>query len=229
MRPASAPSPSGARRTSCWARRWGENVQWGMKAWSGNRRRRDLPMYRRNAIWIRLKFGELTHYGPPQAWLNIGHTLLNFHCFLTSEWSSSVHAFGDESLIWLSSNLAGKFINGIASTDALFPLQWRHDEHDGVSNHQPHHCLLNRLFRRKSNKTSKLRVTVLCVGNSPMTGEFPSQMASKAENISIGWHHHALKKMHLKRVSVSCQSFWDVWQCQWWIKKNCQCWEMDPK
>ena len=44
MPPASAPSPSGARRTPCWARRWGENVQWGMKAWSGNRRRGDLPM-----------------------------------------------------------------------------------------------------------------------------------------------------------------------------------------
>ena len=44
MPPVSAPSPSGARRTPCWARRWGENVQWGMKAWSGNRRRGDLPM-----------------------------------------------------------------------------------------------------------------------------------------------------------------------------------------
>ena len=31
-----------------------------------------------------------------------------------------------------------------------------------VSNHQPHDCLLNRLFRRKSKKTSKLRVTGLC-------------------------------------------------------------------
>ena len=38
---------------------------------------------------------------------------------------------------------------------------------DGVSNHQPHGCLLNRLFRRRSKKTSKLRVTGLCVGNSP--------------------------------------------------------------
>ena len=46
MLPASAPSPSGAWRTPCWARRWGENVQWGMKAWSGNRRRGDLPMYK---------------------------------------------------------------------------------------------------------------------------------------------------------------------------------------
>ena len=46
-------------------------------------------------------------------------------------------------------------------------LQWRHLDHDSVSNHQPHDCLLNRLFRRRSKKTSKLRVTGLCVGNSP--------------------------------------------------------------
>ena len=46
-------------------------------------------------------------------------------------------------------------------------LRWRHNDHDSVSNHQPHGCLLNRLFRRRSKKTSKLRVTGLCVGNSP--------------------------------------------------------------
>ena len=46
-------------------------------------------------------------------------------------------------------------------------LHWRHNDHDGVSNHQLHGCLLNRLFRRRSKKTSKLRVTGLCVGNSP--------------------------------------------------------------
>ena len=46
-------------------------------------------------------------------------------------------------------------------------LQWRHNDYDGVSNHQRHGCLLNRLFRRRSKKTSKLRVTGLCVGNSP--------------------------------------------------------------
>ena len=47
------------------------------------------------------------------------------------------------------------------------PLHWRHNDHDGVSNNQPRGCLLNRLFRRRSKKTSKLRVTGLCVGNSP--------------------------------------------------------------
>ena len=43
-------------------------------------------------------------------------------------------------------------------------LQWRHNELDCVSNHQPHDCLLNRLFRRRSKKTSKLSVTGLCAG-----------------------------------------------------------------
>ena len=73
-------------------------------------------------------------------------------------------------------------------------LQWRHNGRDSVSNHQPHHCLLSRLFRRKSKKTSKVRVTGLCVGNSPVTGEFPAQMASNTENVSIWWRHHVKQR-----------------------------------
>ena len=75
-------------------------------------------------------------------------------------------------------------------SSCVVTLQWRHNERDGVSNHQHHDCLLNRLFRRTSKKTSKLRVTGLCVGNSPVTGEFPTQMASNVENVSIWWRHH---------------------------------------
>ena len=45
-------------------------------------------------------------------------------------------------------------------------------------------------FRRRSKKTSTLRVTGLCVRNSPVTGEFPAQMAGNAENVSIWWRHH---------------------------------------
>ena len=73
-----------------------------------------------------------------------------------------------------------------------YTLQWRHNERDGVSNHQPHECLLKRLFRRRSNKTSKLPFTGLCEGNLPATGEFPAQRASNAENVSIWWRHHEL-------------------------------------
>ena len=74
-----------------------------------------------------------------------------------------------------------------------YPLHWRHNGHDSVSNHQPHDFFLNRLFRRRSNKISKLRVTGLCAWNSPETGEFPAQMASNAENVSIWWRHHVLR------------------------------------
>ena len=71
-----------------------------------------------------------------------------------------------------------------------YTLQWRHNESDSVSKHQPQNCLLSCLFRRRSKKTSKLRVIGLCAVNSPVTGEFPAQMASNTENVSIWWRHH---------------------------------------
>ena len=71
---------------------------------------------------------------------------------------------------------------------SVLALHWRHNDHDGVSNHQPHGCLLNPLFRSK--KTSKLRVTGLCAGNSPGPVNSPAQRASNAENVSIWWRHH---------------------------------------
>ena len=46
-----------------------------------------------------------------------------------------------------------------------FTFQWRHNDCGDMSNHQPHECLLNRLFRLRSKKTSTLRVTGLGEGN----------------------------------------------------------------
>ena len=91
----------------------------------------------------------------------------------------------------------GIILNEIMQTGVMMPTlsspvepsQWCHNELDGVSDHQPHNCLLNRLFRSK--KMSKVLVTGLCAGNSPVTGEFPAQRASKAENVSIWWRHRA--------------------------------------
>ena len=80
-------------------------------------------------------------------------------------------------------------INIIEKRGLASSLQWRRNGYDGVSNHQPHDCLLNHLFGRRSNKTSQLRVTGLCEGNSPVTGEFPAQRASNAEIVSIWWRH----------------------------------------
>ena len=52
-------------------------------------------------------------------------------------------------------------------------LQLRHNEPDGAPSHRRHDCLFNCLFRCKSKKTSKLRVTRLCDRNSTVTGEIP--------------------------------------------------------
>ena len=50
--------------------------------------------------------------------------------------------------------------DGARSSTGRSPLRWRHNGRDGVSR------------------------------NSPGTGEFPAQMASNAENVSISWRHH---------------------------------------
>ena len=91
-------------------------------------------------------------------------------------------------------------------------LLWRHNGLDSVSNHQPHHCLLGRLFGRRSKITSKLRVTGLCARNSPGTGEFPAQMASYAENVSIWWRHHGWIQLHARALG---SYLWFVvpWRC----------------
>ena len=44
--------------------------------------------------------------------------------------------------------------------------------------------------------TSTFRVTGFCVGNSPVTGEFPAQMASNTENVSIWWRYHQHTTIH---------------------------------
>ena len=67
---------------------------------------------------------------------------------------------------------------GRKEAKTLLRLQWCHNEHDGVSNHQPHDYLLNRLFRRRSKN-----IKAPC--HWPLCGEFTD------ENVSIWWRHHA--------------------------------------
>ena len=82
-------------------------------------------------------------------------------------------------------------------------LQGRHNKRDRVSNHQPHDCLLNRFVTRRSKKTINAPRHCFFAGNSPVTGEFPAQGASNAENVSIWWRHHGLlnfkKKQRVRR------------------------------
>ena len=61
--------------------------------------------------------------------------------------------------------------------------------------------------RRRSKKTSKLRVTGLCERNSSVTGEFPAQRASNAENVSIWWRHHEQVTVLTSKYTVMEMSF----------------------
>ena len=67
------------------------------------------------------------------------------------------------------------FTNGARLTGIAITLQWRHNERDDVSNHRRFECLFNRLFRRRSKKSSKLRVTGLRGGNTLVARAFPTQ------------------------------------------------------
>ena len=88
--------------------------------------------------------------------------------------------------------------------------QLRHNEPDFVSNHHPHDCLLNRLFRRRSKKTSKLRVTGRSTGNSPVTGPvtrklFPFDDVIKCYLYVDQSHHHVAGSVeHSKRGLLWC-------------------------
>ena len=89
-----------------------------------------------------------------------------------------------------------------------FSLLWRHNWRDSVSYHQRHDCSLNRLFRRRSRKTSKLRVTGLCEGNSPGTDEFPAQMASNAEKfpfdgVAVDSYTEKMTAIYRERIVIS--------------------------
>ena len=76
------------------------------------------------------------------------------------------------------------------SEDCTNTLQWRHSEHDSVSNHRRLDCLIIRLFNLRSKKTLKFFVTGLCGVNPRVTDGVQSQGASNAENNSIWWRHH---------------------------------------
>ena len=61
-----------------------------------------------------------------------------------------------------------------------------------VSNHLRHNDLLNRLFRRRSKTTSKLRITCLCEGNSPATGEFSHKWPVTRKMFPFDGREHAV-------------------------------------
>ena len=115
--------------------------------WVNNRKAGDLRRHRAHYDVIVMK--------PTDHWMMVFMVLF--------QWCSYIYC---KVIILKTFDLAFIIALYDGTSDAM-SLHWRHNYHDGVSNHQPQSCLLNRLFRRRSKKTSKLRVTGLCAGNSP--------------------------------------------------------------
>ena len=124
-------------------------------------------------------------------------------------------------------------------TYARYPLRWRHNGRDGVSNHQPHHCLLNRVFRRRSKITSKLRVTGLVRGiqrepvNSPHKWPVTWKMSPFDDVImyvELNWVIASLTSpslsfpLSLSIISIPSQGLLETWRgnicfyCSKWTK-----------
>ena len=120
-------------------------------------------------------------------WLSLDHThdkstlVQVMACCLTAPshylnqcWPKSLSPYGVTRLQWVNILRPGDaYLHHFTSSNwSPISLRWHHNGRDSVSNHQPHDCLLT-VLRRRSKKTSKLRVTGLCAGNSPVTVKFP--------------------------------------------------------
>ena len=137
---------------------------------------------------------------------------------------SKCHIKSDENI---KASRYSTFVRGFHRSSVDSPLQWGHNGRDGFSNLQPHDCLLNRLFRRRSNKTSKLRVTGLCAGNSPgpvnsphkwpVTRKmFPFDDVIMAESVPMPWPHHGWSYCRFVRWNRGRQKdqnlHWESWR-----------------
>ena len=106
---------------------------------------------------------------------------------------------------------AGKYEkkHGICHDD-LSSLQWRHNEPGGVSNHRRVHSLFNYLFRRRSKKTSKLRVTGICMGNSPIKAAKVSVSFFNLPEVpvcnALQWHHVSVMASQITGTSIVCST-----------------------
>ena len=102
---------------------------------------------------------------------------------------------------------------------AKLPLQCHYNERDGVSIHRRLDCLINRLFKQRSKKTSKFRVTGLCEGihrwpvNSPRKG----QQRGKRCHLMTSWCGTASYNLENKAGGLQQISrYWFLWLCYCW-------------
>ena len=128
----------------------------------------------------------------PQFAFGLGlHLILVFHhkCVeqcISIPWYTSLSCNTSCAYKWLPITICAVSLWRHSNTTSL---HWRHNDHDGVSNHQPHGCSLNRFQTQIKENIKAPRHWPLC-GEFTGTGEFPAQRASYAENVSIWWRHH---------------------------------------
>ena len=100
---------------------------------------------------------------------------------------------------------------GVLSPGPVFyPLRWRHNGRDSVSNHQPHDSWFTQPFIQM-----QIKENIKAPRHWPLCWEFtvdrwiPAQMASNAGNVSIWWRHHVWLSTILtnERRSAICNVF----------------------
>ena len=120
--------------------------------------------------------------------------MIQFRDTYRHNWDQQVYSTSKLDTVFLKF-LCGQIISDTYRDAIFFPsffvsLEWRHNEHDGVSNHQPHDCLLNRFFKAQINENMKVpRHWPLWV-EFTVDRWFPAQRASNADNDPIWWRHH---------------------------------------
>ena len=107
-------------------------------------------------------------------------------CFRSQSLEGERSLFYNRSEIWQASRKHVSTPNHVSTT-----LHYNDVTVSTIASQSP----ASRLFiwpfiRAQIKKISKLRVTGPWAENSPVTGEFPAQKASNAENLFIWWSHH---------------------------------------
>ena len=131
-----------------------------------------------------------------------GHSpcILDWTCYLSDSFISRLH-----SPLGCSTGEFQTLQRIVLAVFGVWALRWRHNDHDGVSNHQLRGWLLNRLFTRRSKKTPKLRVTGLSAGNSPgrMNSPHKGPVTRKIlpfDDVIMGWPLASCMLVHLLEI-----------------------------
>ena len=107
--------------------------------------------------------------------------------------------------------------DGIVLRDKIHTLQWRHNDHDSVSNHQPHDCLLNRLFGCRSYQSKHQSSASLAFVRWNQRGRVNSPHKWPVTRKMFPFDD-VIMQMAYKSWKPS-EAFMCQWKCLRWIRK----------